>query len=192
VKNVQFQLIAGVLLALFLWVPKALAVTTPTFPECANPQGTLLVSYADGTHGIPGSPTSYTGSDAVYRLSDTSLSQCFCSVAGEGIQTNWWKVSSLTESEIAVLKSEGWTSIPDGSVWGLDPGQYMALNSNYACGGIGGGDVLGITTGGDILGLATTGNIATIYTVFSLALILLGVGILLPQEAAYYHDKTNR
>jgi len=190
-KRVPVYLIAGVLLALSAFVPKALAVTTPTFPTCANPQGTLVVSYSDGTHGIPGSPASYSGSDAVYRLSDTALSQCFCSVYGEGIQTNWWKASSLTDSDVAILKSEGWISIPDGSVWGLDPGPYMALNSNYICGGIGGGEVLGLGTGGDVLGLATTGNIATVYTVFSLAFILLGVGILIPRNP-YSYDKTNR
>jgi hypothetical protein len=190
-KHMSVQLIAGMLLTLFLGVPKALAVTTPTFPICANPQGTVVVSYTSGTHGIPGSPTSYSGSDAVYRLSDTALSQCFCSTNGEGIQTNWWKVSSLTDSEIAILKSEGWISIPDGSVWGLDSGPYMALNSNYLCGGVG-GSVLGLGTGGgDILGLATTGNIATVYSVFSLALLLLTVGIVLPQTSTSY-DKTNR
>lgn len=188
-KRVQFQVIAVVLLSLFVGVPKVFALTYPTFPTCANPQGTLVVSYGDGTHGIPGSPNSYTGSDAVYRLSDTTLSQCFCSVYGEGIQTNWWKASSLTDAEVAILKSEGWISIPDGSVWGLDPGPYMATNSNYLCGGIGGGDVLGLGTGGGVE-LASTGNIRTVYGVFALAFILLGVGLLIPRNP-YYHGKTN-
>ncbi|KKS89070.1 MAG: hypothetical protein UV63_C0025G0008 [Microgenomates group bacterium GW2011_GWC1_43_11] len=190
-KRISFLYLVSLLFTFFFGIPKVFAFAYPTFPTCANPQGTLLVSYPDGTHGIPGSPTSYTGSDAVYRLNDTTLTQCFCSTYGEGIQTNWWNASSLTDDEVAILRSEGWVSIPDGSVWGLDPGPYMAKNSDYLCGGIGGADVLGLGTGGDILGLATTGNIATVYSVFTLAIIFLGVGILIPRNP-YYHDQSNR
>ena len=100
---------------LFMSFKNADAVTIPDFSSCANPQGSLKVSYSQGTHGVPGSANSYTGSDSVYTLSDNTLVQCLCADNGQGTQTNWWKVSSLTAEEVAVLVSQGWTQIPDGS-----------------------------------------------------------------------------
>jgi|CXWL01.1.fsa_nt_gi hypothetical protein len=168
------------LLFLFCFVSPALAVdglTQPTFPSCLNPQGTLIVNYSEGTHGIVGESVSYSGSDQVYRVSDSTLTQCFCSVDGDGIQTNWWKTGSLSQSQIDTLKNLGWYLIPDGSLWGLEKTTYMAKNENYSClpGGTGGGEVLGTTTSryGQVLGLATTGNLdLALFSLFA------GVGLL--------------
>src|SRR5438105_1101896 len=95
-------------LSLFVFSGQAFAYQVPQFPSCANPQGTLKVNYDSGTHGIAGKTDSFSGKDSVYTISPEALTQCFCSTNGQGIQTNWWKVSSLTESEINLLKSQGW------------------------------------------------------------------------------------
>jgi len=154
------------------------AAQTPSFPSCVAPQGVLKAQYSSGTHGIPGNTDEHRGSDSVYQVSDTTLVQCFCSENGSGTQTNWWKVSSLSQNEIAVLKSEGWILIPDGSAWGLDQGEYLTKNSSYQCsssGGIGGP----VAGAGQVLGLATTGNIAIIYLLFILGSVFVGSEILL-------------
>ena len=93
--------ILGLFLFTFLQlsvVSPVFAISTPSFPSCANPQGVVRASYSEGVHGIVGSSATYTGSDAVYTLSDDTVTQCFCSVDGAGIQTNWWKASSLSSS----------------------------------------------------------------------------------------------
>lgn len=154
------------------------AVATPTFSSCLNPQGSIKVSYPSGTHGVVGNTAEYTGSDTVYILSSDTQTQCFCSENGEGIQTNWWKISSLSESDIQVLKNQGWFFVPNGALWGLDSSSYLAQNSDYACrGAIGGtgGSVLGIST--DILGLATTGNSVTIFMLFAIGLVSTMLGL---------------
>ena len=167
----------------------AFAVTVPTFPSCAAPQGEVKVSYSEGTHGIVGSGQTYTGSDTVYRLSDSALTQCFCDKNGNGIQTNWWKVDLLSESELDILRNDGWYYIPNGSIWGLTPSPYVAKNYTYTClpgsngsvsnsnsinhelsTGTGGGD-------GDILGLAATGNMLSLILSLGLGLILLFLGL---------------
>jgi hypothetical protein len=158
------------------------AVTTPSFPACANPQGTTKASYSEGAHGIVGSGTTYTGRDEVYTLTDDTLTQCFCPADGFGIQTNWWKASSLSENDINVLKSEGWIYIPTGALWGLSDAPYVAKNSNYSClpGGTGGGssEVLGEGTGGgEVLGLAATGDRVLVYTSFAIGALLLAIGL---------------
>ncbi len=170
------------------------AISTPTFPSCVSPQGSIKVSYSSGTHGIVGSGETYTGTDAVYTLTQDTLTQCFCSSTGEGIQTNWWKASSLSESEVNVLKSLGWIYVPAGQLWGLEVAPYVALNSKYSClpgsssntssgdsnrgdgNGTGGGEVLGVETG-DVLGLAATGDIYLVYTSFALGIGLIYLGI---------------
>lgn len=111
----------------------ASAYTIPNFPTCSNPNGTLLVSYNSGTHGIVGSTAVYQGSDKVYSVANGNALQCFCAEDGSGIQTSWWKVSSLNQDEIQTLKNLGWYFIPDGSAWGLEEGAYMAKNNNYSC-----------------------------------------------------------
>ena len=143
------------LFALFFGSKHALALETPNFPSCSNPQGTVKVSYNEGAHGIVGDSASYTGKDTVYQLDSGNLQQCFCSVNGQGIQTNWWRDSSLTSEERQILINSGWNYVPNGALWGLEGTPYFAKNSNYSCGsgeGVGGGDVLGLaSTGGNYL-----------------------------------------
>lgn len=166
---------------------KAQAVV-PSFPACSNPQGTLKVSYENGIHGIVGNTSQFSGSDSVYIIDDISLIQCFCADDGQGIQTNWWKISSLTQDEIDSLKKLGWLFIPSGSVWGLDSSPYLAKNSDYDCNGVvnennnssSGQDSSTAAAAepktGSVLGLAATGNSSLIYSllILGLASILLG------------------
>ena len=160
------------------------AVETPNFPACTNPQGTLVASYDNGVHGVVGG-VSYTGNDKVYKLDNNNVVQCLCTTDGKGIQTNWWKASSLDEIQINTLKSEGWTYIPTGSVWGLDQDAYLAKNSDYSCtsnGGTGGGGSSSSSISssiGQVLGLAFTGNIKLIYSIFALGIISLIYGQIL-------------
>lgn len=154
------------------------AVTAPTFPSCINPQGTLKVQYSDGTHGVPGDTNTYTGADSVYKLTDNTLIQCLCPKNGNGIQTNWWKVSTLSQADIDSLKNDGWIFVPNGSVWGLDNAPYVAKNLKYTCiGGIGG--VSDAKKVGDVLGLASTGNIASVYfyLISGITLLVLGFNL---------------
>lgn len=169
---------------MFLLVEISEAITIPDFPSCVNPQGNLIVRYDDGIHYVPANTTPYQGSDLVYQVSSIAVMQCLCTVDGEGIQTNWWKTSSLDGEEIENLKNQGWIFVPDGSAWGLDPSPYFAKNISYLCkqsGGSGGGSSSSTvqTAVGEVLGLASTGNIKFIYTLFALGIIFLSTGILL-------------
>jgi hypothetical protein len=120
---------------LFLATP-AKAVNIPDFPSCSSPRGTVRVSYDSGIHGIPGDAGRYEGSDIVYTVSDSQLVQCFCAASKSGIQTNWWKISSLSADQVSFLKNLGWIYIPSGSAWGLQDSPYMAQNSNINCGDV--------------------------------------------------------
>lgn len=186
IKNITWSLTILALVSQIIVSP-VLAVTTPTFPSCANPQGTTKVSYSEGTHGIVGSGATYTGKDTVYTLTDDTLTQCFCSSDGQGIQTNWWKASALTENEINILKSEGWIYVPAGLLWGLADSPYVAKNTSYSClpaqaglpGAIGGvsDTVYDGIGGGEVLGLAATGDSILVYSSFLIGAILLLVGL---------------
>lgn len=160
------------LLLFFSLVSRVLAIDAPIFPSCLNPQGTLKVKYESGVHGIVGDTREFRGSDAVYTISADTLFQCFCpQTDSEGIQTNWWKVLSLSQTEINDFTKQGWILIEDGSLWGLDKAPYLAKNGKYICRGIGG------IGGGEVLGLATTGSIdSLIYEGF---LISIGVCLFL-------------
>lgn len=177
-----------VLLVLFAFFPKHVdAAPNTDFSACVNPQGSLVADYSNGTHGIVNNTGSFTGSDKVYLLRNGNAMQCFCGSNNEGIQTNWLKNTGFTDSEIAVLKNQGWTSIPDGSVWGLEPVQYFAMNSSYACTGSTGPitasnppstnnpsqSVLGASTT-TLTTLANTGNSLLFYST-----LLLGIGFIL-------------
>jgi hypothetical protein len=190
-KKAVFVLLSLFLINLIAARP-SLAVSKPNFPACNSPEGTIKIHYPTGTHGIAGSTATYTGSDTVYLLSDVTLTQCFCSENGSGIQTNWWKVSSLDQEEITKLQAEGWYLIPDGSAWGLDNAPYMAFNTSYSCGGspngTGGGNsnsnnfsssnsVVSSLQG--VLGLAFTGNAWMVYGSGIAGLLFLLVGLLM-------------
>jgi hypothetical protein len=193
----QLLTIFSLAIFLFSFAAPAFAISTPTFPSCANPQGDVKVTYSDGTHGIVGSTATYTGRDSVYTLSDDTVTQCFCGADGSGIQTNWWKATSLTDDEINILKSEGWVYVPAGNLWGLSDAPYVAKNITYSClsggsnnnnnGGNGGGSTSSSSTssesldtgigGGDVLGLAATGDSVLVYGSFLLGIVLLIIGL---------------
>lgn len=122
-------------------------ITPPDFPTCSAPTGTLKVSYESGVHGIPGQGE-VTGSDSVYLLENSNVLQCFCAPDTQGIQTNWWKIGSLSAKQIITLKKLGWIYIPSGSVWGLDNTAYMAQNLSFSCASQGGGGSSSGGTGG--------------------------------------------
>jgi hypothetical protein len=170
-------------------------IIIPSFPSCVNPQGEIKVSYSDGTHGIVGSSAVYTGKDTVYTLSDDTVTQCFCSTDGVGIQTDWWNASSLNDEEINILKSQGWYYIPAGNLWGLASAPYVAKNTNYSC--LSGQTITSYGSsdqgsnnsssnpsqangigGGDVLGLAATGNTLAILLVFAFSVLFIILGSL--------------
>lgn len=131
------------------------SITPPGFPSCSNPSGTQTATYDSGLHGIAGTTAEYRGSDSVYQVTSETLVQCFCPESGNtGIQTNWLKVPNISDEDLQDLKNQGWSYIPNGALWGLDPVGYVAKNQEYACraGGIGGG-VLGAST---LAGTGTT------------------------------------
>jgi len=172
----------------------SIRISTPTFPSCNKPQGVIKVSYSEGVHGIPGDSKTYTGADTVYSLTNDTLTQCFCSDDEKGIQTNWWKVSSLSSEEIDYLKNLGWVYIPNGANWGLSEAPYMAKNTTFSCkedrhkdesddnDDNNDDELQGMQLGagiyeplGDILGLASTGDAPIVWalgisaTLFTLA-----------------------
>ncbi len=175
----------------------AFAVNVPNFPQCAAPQGAIIANYPSGIHGIVGSTDSYSGSDTVYQVSQDQVMQCFCAENGQGIQTNWWKASSLDQEQVSTLVSQGWYYIPNGDLWGLTVDPYLAINSSFSClpssstpsstttttttsttSSNTGGEVHGTGTGGAVLGLAATGNTLTLLTVFVFALAFVVAGVM--------------
>lgn len=151
----------------FLFAKVAMAIDIPHFPACVNPEGLKIVDIR-GTHGVAGDTTTYTGVDKVYLVNGKEqVTQCLCLDDGRGIQTNWWKISSLNEDQIKILKSEGWVYVPNGNAWGLLEGPYMAQNAGFSCNGSsnGGGPSSSTSSNpiGQVLGLAFTGNILVIY-----------------------------
>jgi hypothetical protein len=156
----------------------------------------LKAQYDEGIHGIVGDATQYQGSDAVYTLSEDTLAQCFCAEDNQGIQTNWWEVSSLNQNEIEDLKTQGWIYVSSGAAWGLKDEPYMAKNSEFSCGvGNGGGETStdqdGVvlanavsTTGGSVLGLAATGDNAKYVAFVSLGMAFVTGGLLLKKKNA--------
>ena len=182
-----FIAILFVILSFLVQASQSFAYEIPNFTSCVNPQGEIKANYETGTHGIAGKIGSFEGKDAVYKISENALTQCFCAVDGSGIQTNWWKIPSLTASEIKTLEAQGWIYISNGALWGLEDAQYLAKNSDFSCkpstgnGNSGGnnstngsgnssGSVSSSSSGGmgEVLGLASTGN----------SVFLLGVALI--------------
>jgi hypothetical protein len=190
-KNFIFLSLFILIITQSLAVKQVSAVSTPVFPVCTNPQGTLKVKYDSGIHGIVGSSAEYRGSDSVYTVDDDQLMQCFCPDNGTGIQTNWLKAQNFTETDIAILKSQGWIYIPNGALWGLENTSYVAKNIEYSCHNTG-GSVGGTTTSStspvkDILSAATTtvshlaltGNAAQLYSLFGMGTFSVILGYFL-------------
>jgi len=151
------------------------AVNIPEFPSCNNPPESVRAYHQDGLHGVVGNVSEYRGKDSVYNVNGGHFLQCLCTEDGEGIQTNWWKISSLSDTEVQVLKNQGWYYIVDGQLWGLDNAPYMAKNNEYAC-----RESSGAVAGGEVLGLAITGDKVQLYSLFGIGigLIFLLLGIL--------------
>lgn len=163
------SIILSLIFGIAFGAPSAFAVTPPDFPVCSAPTGSIRVQHDNGTHGVIGNSAEFKGKDTVYNVNDNQVLQCLCTDSGDGIQTNWWKIPGLSDSEVQVLKNQGWYYVANGSLWGLDSAPYMAINNSYTCvGGLGG---IGV---GDVLSLAATGNKAVFYS-----LIIVGVGSIL-------------
>ncbi len=187
--------IFGLFLAVsfFIAVPYVFAISSPNFPSCLNPTGTLTTVHKSGTHGVPADTTAYSGTDSLYAISQNSFIQCLCTNAGKGIQTDWWNIEGLSRTDTDTLIMQGWNYVPDGSVWGLSASPYMTKNLNYTCfngnsGGASlsaesdGGNVLGAATNtavGSVLGLASTGNIVFVYIIDLLAMLAMIMTILI-------------
>lgn len=188
--NLRLTLLVLAGLLSFVGVKNAYATTTPTFPLCINAEGTLKVQYDNGTHGIVGRTENYNGSDAVYLTSGNNAMQCFCPENGQGVQTNWWKVSSLSDEEIQIKKNEGWLYVQNGAAWGLDDASYLAKNSDYSCKGTltsssntggsssGPSSVLTASTNA-ITQLASTGNLTIIISLIGFGITSFISGLLL-------------
>ena len=142
-----------------IFAPSAHAADFTTY-SCLAPQGTQIVSYDEGVHGIIGSTSIHKGSDVVYKINDNYL-QCFCDDQGQGIQTNWVNARTLTSEAIGNYRRDGWMYAENGSIWGLTNDPYLAKNATYICRGLGGAadgeSKLGYGTGGGEL-LAATGS----------------------------------
>lgn len=159
------------------------AATTPNFPSCIAPTGSLKVNYDSGVHGIPGDSNTYTGKDSVYTISENALTQCFCPTNGAGIQTNWVKAGVYSENDVKVLTAQGWIYVPTGKVWGLEDTPYLAKNESYSCRGsetrVGGASdsKSNSSNNSGVLGLASTGNFTVLVGSAILGAIFLLVGI---------------
>jgi LPXTG-motif cell wall-anchored protein len=154
-------------------------INVPNFPSCNNPHEFVKSHYDTGTHGIVGSNASYSGSDTVYSIGNDNHYQCFCAESGQGIQTNWWKASSLTADDEKILLNQGWHYVPDGSAWGLASGGYYAINNNYSCRS---GQVAG-TSFGQVLGLASTGSKSQIFALFGLSGLFAVTALILKKKS---------
>ncbi len=174
-----------------IFAPKVFAVETPNFPLCTSPQGDVIASYKEGTHGVPGATSEYLGEDVVYKINENQVLQCLCTIDGQGIQTNWWQFEALSENQIAILKSQGWIFVPDGSLWGLKNVPYFAKNAGYACRPevqqVGGRDVLGKG-----IGLAPTGNLTFIFGILLAGITLVIAGLLLRPKALSTSSKKKK
>jgi hypothetical protein len=164
------------------------AATTPNFPTCIAPSGSVKANYDNGTHGIVGDTNTYTGKDTVYTISDNALTQCFCPGNGAGIQTNWVKAGIFSENDQKVLIAQGWIYIPTGKVWGLEDVAYLAKNESFSCRGTD-SKVAGASAtnshkneAGNVLSLASTGNFSFLLGTFILSIIFLAGGIILRRD----------
>lgn len=111
----------------------AVAVDTSS-TSCLAPVGNVIADYPNGTHGIVGG-TGKEGHDTVYSQINGNALQCLCATDGTGTQTNWLSIGEMSQDQIKIYENQGWIFVPDGSVWGLSDGSYLAKNISYSCGG---------------------------------------------------------
>lgn len=192
-----------VVLTLFLFQAlstQAQAINDPPLFSCQNPIGGTIASYSTGVHGIPGDSSTHTGSDTVYTVDQNHVLQCFCSENNDrGIQSNWWKVSDLSTTEIDFFQRRGWVLVANGQAWGLDAAPYLVKNDSFSCKGTGGGGnssssgsdngvgggSSSTTSTGSILGtstLAATGSAQQIAFLLSIGLLSAYVAYRLSRE----------
>lgn len=158
----------------------AYAYTVPVFPSCANPSGNIKVEYVTGQHAIVGESSLRVGADKVYSLFDGNTLQCFCPDNGEGIQTNWWKITgNLSQNDINSLKNQGWYYIPSGRDWGLSSDPYLAKNESYNCKDRGNDSSTGVGGGGVLSSFAATGDnwMLFITLIFGVSLVLAATSL---------------
>lgn len=137
----------------------AFAVSDPPLFSCELPVGTLVSSYDQGVHGIPGKTKTYTGSDRVYRVDESHVLQCFCPAnGGEGIQSNWWSIGELDAADRGFFERRGWVFVPTGSIWGLQDTAYLVKNDPTSCGNNGRGG------GGEVENDSVSINMPSIWT----------------------------
>ncbi len=182
--KLQRLFVASFIALFFMWSVRSVsALEAPSFPSCESPQGEVRASYAEGVHGIAGNSGEFRGSDTVYTVSGNQVLQCFCPASSDGIQTNWWKVENISETEKDSFIRQGWIYIPNGALWGLDPAPYLAKNEAFFCGDRGGGSSSSssnssgssTSSSGEVLGLAATGRSATRLAAFTgLGMLLVG------------------
>lgn len=156
------------------------AYTVPSFPSCTNPSGNIKVEYVTGQHAIVGESSLKTGADKVYSLFDGNTLQCFCPENGEGIQTNWWRLTgNLTQNEINSLKNQGWHYVPSGRDWGLSSDPYLAKNESYNCKDRGNDSSTGVGGGGVLSSFAPTGDnwMLFITLIFGISLVLAAASL---------------
>lgn len=185
---------ARLLLALFtlvsvLFAPLSVASAAapiPSFPSCVSPQGTVKVHYDRGTHGIVGNPNTFTGRDTVYQLTNDTLTQCFCADDGAGIQTNWWRATSITEEQKKQLEGEGWKFIPNGADWGLENTSYYAKNNEFTC------KSNRIDDPGTFLGLAQTGEFSHVIGYLGIACLSFLIGWILSAGPNNFFGETKK
>lgn len=141
----------------FLVPSSAFAISDPPIFSCDAVVGSKVADNT-GNHGIPGNYNAFSGQDQVYKIDEDHVLQCFCDNNNNGIQSNWWKASNLSESDRDFFIRRGWVFIPSGSAWGLTGDPYLVKNDNYACNesGIGGGDLRSRILGASTLGATGT------------------------------------
>ncbi len=97
-RNTLLSLILLLLGACSLFAPRALASDAQQ-ASCLVPNGTAVVHYDTGIHGIVGRQEIFEGSDTVYKYENGSL-QCYCDPRGVGIQTNWINAKNFNQQQI--------------------------------------------------------------------------------------------
>ncbi|HSA83531.1 MAG TPA: hypothetical protein VLF20_01440 [Patescibacteria group bacterium] len=100
---------------LFAFIGSVSAIVFPDFGSCLNPRIAASQVNSGTNHGVVGSSTAYSGTDSIYRLSDGNVLQCLCQDNGDGIQTIWFRASSMTQEDSAYLLANGWIYVPTGS-----------------------------------------------------------------------------
>lgn len=152
----------------------AKAVNDPPLFTCGLPVGTTIAN-TTGTHGIAGDFSTHTGNDIVYNVDGAHVLQCFCPDNSiDGVQSNWWKVDSLSESDKDFFVRRGWVLIPNGSLWGLDNSPYLVKNDSYSCGdqgGVAGASASQSGSQGSVLGASTFAGTGTEQAIVTFAVL---------------------